>query len=312
MSKLSLKVLLGAVLAFAVWCYVTYPRIGALTYEWGPKAEAALYGLQKSQVDVDGVLMTVYRSDSQGPALVMVHGFSADKNVWLRFAQHFTSGYQVIIPDMAGHGETGFDPTWSYTMPAQAARVSKLLTKLGIPKAHVIGNSMGGYIAAQFGHDYPQQTLSVGLVDAAGMPPQQSSGIELMLKRGDNPFLIDTREAFYRFYPMTMAQPPFAPNYVLDAVADQYIVHKSQLAQIFQDMTSSGYLTDKAKDIQAPVFILWGDQDRLLDVSSTKNWQAALPKAQVHVMKGIGHMPMLEKPSDSAELYQSFLNALPR
>ncbi|HET8869886.1 MAG TPA: alpha/beta hydrolase, partial [Aquabacterium sp.] len=59
-----------------------------------------------------------------------------------------------------------------------------------------------------------------------------------------------------------------------------------------------------------PVMLMWGKQDRLIDVSSVPVWQTALPQSKVHVLDGIGHMPMVEAPTMSAELYQRFLNSL--
>ena len=56
----------------------------------------------------------------------MLHGYSADKNLWLRFARHFVSDYRVVIPDLAGHGETGFKAGGGYDIPTQARRVIEL------------------------------------------------------------------------------------------------------------------------------------------------------------------------------------------
>lgn len=76
-------------------------------------------------------------------SILMLHGYSADKNLWLRFARHFVSQYRVVIPDLAGHGETGFKAGGGYDIPTQARRVIELLDACGLDKVHVIGNSMG-------------------------------------------------------------------------------------------------------------------------------------------------------------------------
>ena len=222
----TLKLPLLAALAAAIgWSALTYPAVGQLTYDLASAAESRLYGLHKERVKIDGVPMVLYRSTGprQSDAILMLHGFSADKDVWARFARHFTEGHQVIIPDLAGHGETGYQPDWKYSIPAQSERLVKLLDQLGVPRVHVIGNSMGGHLAAYFALHHPDRTLSAAMVDPAGLPQPHPSEMERMRAEGRNPFLFDTRAGFYRFYPMTMAQPPFMPGYVLDAIADQYL-----------------------------------------------------------------------------------------
>lgn len=292
------------------WSYLTYPTIGQLTYDLTAGIESRLYGLHKDVVTVEGIPMTLYRSTGTGPAIVMIHGFSADKDVWARFARHFSGQYQVIIPDLPGHGDTGFKPEWSYTIEAQTRRIAALMDQLQIKQAHIIGNSMGGFITAQFAVTYPQRTLSAGLVDPAGLPSPHPSEMRVMLSKGQNPFVFSTREGFHRFYPMTMASPPFMPGYVLDAVADRYIARRDQLTQIFNESHRETDLPVRIREVKLPVMLMWGKEDRLIDVSSVPVWQAALPQAQVHVWEGIGHMPMVEAPPKAAEAYQQFLSSL--
>ncbi len=306
---LNFKAVLAAVAGAAAlaWSYATYPRIGQLTYDLGAAVESRLYGLHKETVQVDGIPITLYRSAGEGEAILMLHGFSADKDVWARFARHFTGKHTVIIPDLPGHGETGFKPEWSYTASAQAARLVMLMDQLGVKKAHVIGNSMGGYITAQMALTYPDRVLSAGLVDPAGLAQPTPSEMQRMLAEGRNPFLIQSREDFAKFYPMTMASPPWMPGHVLDAIADQYITRRPELAIIFPQAHQPTDLQANVSQIKAPTLLLWGKEDRLIDVSAVPVWKAALPQAMVVVWDGVGHMPMVERPADTAELYQRFL-----
>ena len=80
----------------------------------------------------------------------MVHGFTATKELWARFAKHLVKDFRVIAPDLAGHGQTEYNPNFDYGIPAQCERLSKLLDDLNIEQAHITGNSMGGFIAANF------------------------------------------------------------------------------------------------------------------------------------------------------------------
>jgi pimeloyl-ACP methyl ester carboxylesterase len=65
------------------------------------------------------------------------------------------------------------------------------------------------------------------------------------------------------------------------------------------------------KDIRVPTLVLWGDTDRVLDVSAADVYARGLPDATLVVMKKCGHVPMLERPAETAEHYRAFLKAHP-
>ncbi len=286
-------------------------RLGQLTYDLISAAEARLYGLRKEVIQVDGKATTFYRSKGRGEPILMLHGVSADKEVWARFARHFASRHQVIIPDMLGHGETGFSRAWSYSPTSQASHLVGLLNALNVDKTHVIGNSMGGYIAACLAAQHPDRVLSATFVNPGGLKQPRISELDQAMSKGQNPFLIDSREGFARFYPMTMASPPWMPGFVLNAIADHYIERRTELSVIFPQVHRFDELPSLLPQVKAPALVMWGKADRLIDVSAAPLWQAALPNAQLEVMDGAGHMPMVERPGPVAAIYRQFLSALP-
>jgi pimeloyl-ACP methyl ester carboxylesterase len=225
----------------------------------------------------------------------------------VRFARHFLDRYEVIIPDLAGHGATGFVHGLDYSGPAQARRVAAMLDTLGIAKAHLAGNSMGGFITAHFALAYPQRTLSAGLIDAAGVTSPEPSDMGKLLASGRNPFEVHSRAEFDDFYAMTMAQPPWLPGIVIAAMAEQYQQRRPQLAEIFRWIYNRDGLDTRLAEITAPTLVLWGAQDRLIHVSAAQLWAAGLPKATLVIREGIGHMPMVEQPAETAAIYRDFL-----
>ena len=298
----------------------SYSAVGHWLYNHATDLEASLYGLEQKTVVIKAEegsapgpdALAIYHHKNPGkPAIIMLHGYSADKDVWPRFAKHFTDDYEVIIPDMAGHGDTGFASGWDYTMPAQAARISRLMDALNVPAAHIIGNSMGGFLTATFAIRYPQKTLSATMVDPAGIReyPQQSR-MEKMLNAGHNPFFIRQREGFDTFYPMTMENPPYLPDIVLNAIAENYIERRPQLEAIFDQFYGVDFLDDQFDELQAPAMLWWGSEDQLLHVSGAQVWQQHIPQLKVHIFEGTGHMPMLEETADSAAIYHDFLSGL--
>lgn len=310
MLKKSLLALAAILLVFVGATFIAPAPMGKAVYEWAAPFEAGLYGLEKAQVNIGEMDIYLYQNGikPERPTIVMLHGYSADKDVWPRFAQFFSEHYNVLIPDMAGHGETGFHKDWDYGGPAQVERIIALLDKLALDKVHVIGNSMGGFIAGHFARMYPQRTLSSTLVDPAGVESPIKSDMEKMLAAGRNPFEIHSREEFDTFYGMTMAKAPYIPSFILEAVSEKYQARREELIEIFQDFHGKHMLQPVLNEIQAPVLLLWGDQDQLLHVSAVDVWKAGIKNISIKIWPGIGHMPMVEIPAESAEVYQAFLD----
>lgn len=285
--------------------------LGHWLYQKGSAAEARCYGFILKKIDIGEMQLSAYWHNNPGkPIIVLLHGFSADKRVWLRFARHLTKQYQILIPDLAGHGDSPYQAAWDYSVPAQTARVKQLLDTLQLPLVHLIGNSMGGFICAEFAIRYPDRSLSVALFNPAGVLSPEPSRMQLLLAAGRNPFLVEDRQQFIEFYAMTMATPPLMPNMVLTAIANHYQARRSQLQKIFSDFIHSPLLEAQLATLSAPTLLCWGDQDQLLHVSAAQIWQQCIPQLQLQILPGVGHMPMLEIPKHSARLYQQFLTTL--
>ena len=245
--------------------------------------------------------------DAGRPTVVMLHGFSADRDVWGRFAGAMRD-FHVLIPDLAGHGHSTYTRGAGYSAPAQADRVVAFLDALGSERAHIIGNSMGGFITATVGRRAPERVASLALVDAAGVRSPELSVLERMLERGENPFLMEDVSQFDAFYAMTMAKMPFVPAIVRRAIGEDYVTRRDALAEIFADFHGQDLLTDHLSEIAAPTWIAWGRQDQLIHVSATGVWAGGLPRASVTIYDDLGHMPMLEAPRRLARDYRSFLD----
>lgn len=273
--------------------------------------EAAFYGLTEVSLDVDGLETSFYRSKDvylDKPTIVLLHGFSADKKVWLRFSRHLGNKYNIIIPDLAGHGKTPYLQTNSHTISDQAERVVHLLQKLQIPQFHIIGNSMGGFISAHLSVHNPDNILSACLMDPAGVFPTTLSKMDYLVQEGKNPFYISSKLDFERFYKMTMAKPPFVPKFVLNSFALEYQSKINQLKHIFSEFTESkGFLGDQLDKINCPTLILWGAKDELLHVDTANIWHKEIKQSELTIWPEIGHMPMLEIAKKSAKRYQQFL-----
>lgn len=216
-------VFLAIIILAAIVYWYTYPKLGHYLYSFGNALEAKLYGLVKFDMTLEEIEHKVWSNNkSEKPLVLLVHGFSASYAVWLRFSRHFNKDYHVVVLDLAGHGETGFDQNWDYSIAAQSARLQELITQLGHNKAQIVGSSMGGFIAAHMAVHYPDVCASIVLIDPAGIDSPSPSKMVEMQAHGSNPFYIENDADFARFYQMVMFKPPYAPKIVKSAISEQY------------------------------------------------------------------------------------------
>lgn len=278
-------------------------------YAGATRAEARAYGLRERRVEAgDTTLAVLEGGPADAPVVVLLHGYSADRVVWMRFAKHLLRDHRVLVPELAGHGATGFTSGTGHSAPAQAARVVAVLDRLGVEQAHVAGNSMGGFVAATVGVEHPDRVLSLLLSDAVGVASPEPSEAEEQFRRGLNPFLLDDVADFPAFYAMTMARPPFLPGFLRAAVAADYVARREALAEIFEDFYGVATLDDRLGEITAPTLVMWGEEDRLVHPSTAWTWAEGITGARTVTYPGIGHMPMLEVPRRSAADYRAFLS----
>ncbi len=283
--------------------------LGARVLALATRVEARAYGLRERRVDVgDASLAVLEGGPTDAPVVVLLHGYTADRVVWMRFARHLLRDHRVVIPELAGHGASGFTTGTDFSGPAQAARVATLLGRLGVERADVAGNSMGGFVAAHLALAHPDLVRTLLLSDAVGVASPEPSDAELAFREGRNPFLLDDVALFPEFYAMTMARAPFVPGFVRAAIAADYVARRDELEEIFDGFFGRDTLDDRLGEITAPTLVMWGEQDRLVHRSAAAVWAGGIAGARTVTYPEAGHMPMLELPRRTAADYRAFLS----
>lgn len=133
-------------------------------------------------------------AEHSSEAIVMLHGATADKTSWTRFAKYLGSKFPLVIPDLPGHGKSIADINLDYSINAQAERLKELFSTLGIKRVHLIGNSLGGTIAIHLASTSPNLVASLVLIDAAGFEASPSWLRQHVAHTGINP-MIELRDA---------------------------------------------------------------------------------------------------------------------
>ena len=243
------------------------------------------------------------------PVLLLLHGFGGDKDHWTRFSHTLVRDYRVIAPDLPGFGDSARHDDWDYSLTAQRERLAGFVAALKLGPMHIGGNSMGGHLAALHAHAHPEQVRSLLLLNNGGIDAPNRSELMLALGRGENPLILDSPDDFDRLLAFVSHKPPFVPWPAKGVLAETAYEHAAFNRYVFLALMDARYvpLEPLLGDIRQPVLIVWGEFDRVLDVSSIEVMKPLLPQAQVIVMRDTGHLPMLERPAETAALVLEFL-----
>ncbi len=303
--------LFSALLLAVLIVLVTLQAYRYPIYDAAINMEAKKSRLTKQKQEVNEFSWVYYRGPQYASAdtFVLIHGFAASKENWLRYARYLTDRYNVIIPDLPGHGESSSSESTSYAIDAQANRLHAFLQALDIRQVHLVGNSMGGAISAVYSAHYPQNVATLTLIDPAGILDVPSQFAE-ELKQGRNPLIVSRREDFTLLLDFALEKKPFIPWPVSQVAAEKAMIRKSINNKIFADLRNKK--TDNFRQvltsIQAPTLIIWGDQDRVINVKNGQTFNQMIPVNELRIMKGIGHAPMIEVPNKSASMTLEWVN----
>ena len=282
-------------------------------YQNGLEFEISRAGLQEETITTDDGIqwhLLVSESSTSAPPVLLIHGFGADASNWVRFAGNLEEEFYFVVPDLPGHGDSTRDLGLDYTMKAQAKRLLTLMDTLQIEQFHVAGNSMGGAITLEMARQAPQRVLSMGLVDSAGLTRQTEEFKAILASSDSNPLIPRSPEQFHTTLKWAMEDAPYIPEFFIDIMGAKKAENAPVADKIWQDMDTDPGMslegTGTLTTLNQPALILWGREDRLLGVDNVEAFLEALPRARAVILDGIGHVPMAEAPTKSADAFRVF------
>ncbi|RZJ07503.1 MAG: alpha/beta fold hydrolase [Acidovorax sp.] len=252
-------------------------------------------------------------SGGKGAPIVLLHGIFAEKDHWVDFARPLTSQHRVIAPDIPGFGESTRRDDQPYDYAAHTARLAAFLDALGLQRVHLAGNSMGGTIAALFAVQHPERVASVAFIGAPhGIRSPQPSTMDRLIDAGQRPLIAHDAATFNAMMPLVFEKRPFLPYPILHATEQDALRNAASNTRLWDAQLKDRYLLEQhlGKLQQQPTLALWGESDRVFDRSGLQTLTKLLPQAHAATLPGIGHLPMMEAPVDTAQRYARFLDGL--
>jgi pimeloyl-ACP methyl ester carboxylesterase len=246
-----------------------------------------------------------YFESGHGEPLVLVHGLGSNAmQDWGRLVAPLGRSYHVYAPDLPGFGRSERPAAADYGIPMQVEAVHAFMAAVGVSRARVVGNSMGGWIVARLAGEYPQLVERLVLVAPAGMRPTETDPIqaEVLLPRNEQ----DVRRLVAAVRHVPPAMPSFLVRDVLASkLREEWIVRRTlESMRLGQD-----WLDGTLGRADMPVLIVWGRQDRLIPVGYAAPLQAQFQHAALKLLDGCGHVPMADCPDAFDRELLAFLAA---
>lgn len=304
-----LTALIAAILAWVVF-WLLWPRPLARLFM---AAERRQGRLADKRVDCGGIDWHVLEG-GHGEPLVLLHGFNGNGYHFARVSRRLGAHFRVIAPDLPGFGETAFDGELDYRVEAQAERVLELLDELGIERFYLGGNSMGGYVACAVARQAPERVRALWLMDPGGLQSAPLSPLfEVVQQGGHNALVVRDRNDFRKLMDYCFVRPPWLPGPLARDLADRAARHARRAEGIFDAIRfRSRPLEELAEGLDTPALIVWGQADQVLHPEGLKLLAERMPRARTLLLPGTGHLPMIEKPRETAEAWLSFAESTAR
>lgn len=250
-----------------------------------------------------------YEIHGEGEPLLLIEGLGYATWMWYRQVPELSRHYQVIVFDNRGVGESG-KPDIPYSIEMMAADAAGLLQTLGLQKAHILGASMGGYIAQAFAVNYAQLTkklilscTSFGGPNAVPIPREtwdamtkvegktpEEALLQGMASAFTPGFMEQQRDEVEKILAWRLAKP--TPRYSWQRQSEAVL---------------NASLEDKISAISVPTLILAGEEDRVVPAENSRLLQEKIPGSSLKILPDTGHLFFIERYREFNSLVLDFL-----
>jgi 3-oxoadipate enol-lactonase len=247
-----------------------------------------------------------YAIEGEGPVVTFSHSLACNLSMWDAQAAALRGRYRVLRFDTRGHGQSGA-PAGAYTLEQLAEDFHGLLQGLGIERTHFVGLSMGGMIGQVFALKYPEMVQSLVLCDTtsrypAAAAPVWQDRIKTVEAKGMEPLVEPTLGRWFTA-PFRARRP--------DLMA--------QVGKMIRDTPAQGYagcchaipkinVTDRLGAVACPSLVIVGEEDPGTPVEMARDIHAALPSAELAILRSASHLSNLEQPEEFNRVLLRFLD----
>ncbi|HEY3116908.1 MAG TPA: alpha/beta fold hydrolase [Chloroflexota bacterium] len=270
----------------------------------------ALTAESTSKFESVGDFKLHYNEAGTGPAVVMVHGGGPGASGWSNFQRNigsFAEHHRTLLVDMPQFGQSDSVVVTEPRSQHTARAICALLDKLGIEKASLVGNSMGGGASINFAIDYPNRIDKLVVMGSSGagqslFAPMPTEGIKVLNQVFNDP----TADGMRRLINLMVYDSSFLTEELLQDRL-QAALNPGHLEARKKSGNAQRDLGAELGKITAPTLILWGRDDRVVPMDTGLRLLAGLPGSQMHIFGHCGHWVQFEHADEFNRLVLDFL-----
>jgi pimeloyl-ACP methyl ester carboxylesterase len=253
--------------------------------------------------------------------VLLIHGLAGSSRTWDAVAPALTSRYDVLAPDLLGHGESA-KPMGDYSLGAFASGLRDLMDALDIERATVVGQSFGGGVAMQLAYQHPERCDRLVLVGSGGLGREVSWLLRVL-----------SLPLAEQLMPMIFPHVAVAAGNRVGSALHRTGLHAPHLAEMWRAYSSlagaenrkafvrtmRGVIEPGGQTVSAldrihlashlPTLIVWGEDDAIIPVSHAYAAHRAIPGSRLAILEGVGHFPHSQAPEQFLEVLLEFLGS---
>jgi pimeloyl-ACP methyl ester carboxylesterase len=249
-----------------------------------------------------------YIESGSGSALILIHGLADNLEVWKAVIPVLAQHYRVIALDQIGFGQSD-KPVVGYRPQTLVDFLDEFMQVRGLAHAVLVGNSLGGWVAALMAIEHPARVDALVLVDSAGL-----AGLPQVLgPRAFSALRLASMQDLQVLTPLTFADPQYyRPEALRQAFTERLAAGDGYAVSQIVDAMSRGEdaIDDRLDRIHSPTLIIWGNQDRLIPLHFGQQLYRQVSGSQLVVLPHCAHEPEVECPGRFQTVLQGFLRQL--
>lgn len=252
--------------------------------------------------------------------VVMLHGGGPGASAWSNFSRNiaaFAEEFHVIAVDQPGFGKSSKPTEHGQYFTHSAGALKELFDLLGVDKAHLLGNSLGGGTAVRFALNFPDRAGRLVLMGPGGLSinvfaPDPTEGVQKLGLFGAPPGPTKEKlEAFLRtmVYDQSLITEELLDERFATASAPESLAAMKAMGKSFAqpETYEEGLLWREAYKLRQRVLLIWGREDRVNPLDGALVALKLIPRAQLHVFGRCGHWAQLEKFAEFNRITRDFL-----